>query len=74
MDDDFETFAPSVPLTWQALGAIVLSGISGVVEEVAGIAEGLATALAADHNYQIDRRNMHEQAALEIEALTRGIE
>ena len=24
--------------------------------------------------YQIDRRNMHEQAALEIEALTRGLE
>lgn len=72
--DDFETFAPSVPLTWQAVGAIFMAGVSGILEEVAGIAEGMSTALAADHNYQVDRRAMHEQAALEIESLTRGIE
>lgn len=72
MDD--EMFTPSAPLSWQGIGAIALAGVSGMLEEAAGILEGFATALAADHNWQLERREMHEQAALEIEALTRGIE
>lgn len=76
MDDD-ETndyCRPSVPMTWQGVSAVVLSGVSGIIDEIGGIFEGLATVLAADHNWRIDQRNMREQAALEIEMLTRGFE
>lgn len=72
-DDDFEYETFSAPLTWQAVGAITFAGVSGVVEQVAGIFEGLSTAFAADHNWQMSRRQMHEEAALEIEALVRGV-
>lgn len=71
---DEEYFQPSAPLSWQALGAIAMAGVSGMLEEAAGFFEGLSTAFAADHNYQQERLAMREQAALEIEALTRGVE
>lgn len=75
MDDDkYKDFCPSVPMTWQGVSAVVLSGVAGIIDEIGGIFEGLATVLAADHNWRIDQRNMREQAALEIEMLTRGFE
>lgn len=73
MDDEQETYTrPSGPLTWQAVSAVALAGISGALEEVASLFEGMSTLLVGAHNHEIERRAFHEQAAREIETLTGG--
>lgn len=74
MDEDYTIERPSGPITWRALGAIALAGASGIFEEIAATVEGFSTALIASHNHAVEQRHFREQAALEIETLTRGLE
>jgi hypothetical protein len=48
---------------------VVLSGISGALEQAAAIPEAIAALLMADANYSEDRTAFHEEAALDIETL-----
>jgi len=73
-EDDFldlEEYRPSRRLCWQNIAAVVLSGISGALEQAAAIPEAVAALLMADANYTEDRTTFHEEAALEIETLTK---
>ena len=72
-DDDFldliEDCRPSRRLCWQNVAAVVLSGVSGALTNLADIPEAVAALLMADANYTEDRTAFHEEAALEIETL-----
>ena len=67
--DELEEYRPSRRLCWQNITAVVLSGISGALEQAAAIPEAIAALLMADANYTEDRTAFHEEAALEIETL-----
>jgi hypothetical protein len=67
--DELEEYRPSRRLCWQNITAVVLSGISGALEQAAAIPEAVAALLMADANYSEDRTAFHEEAALEIETL-----
>ena len=75
MDDDFESFdIPGRPFRWidlAVIGAQVVADVAGAVETAA---DTLVQLTAQHANYLRDREKFHEQAALEIEALTRGLE
>ena len=68
---DMEEYRPSRRLCWQNVAAVVLSGLSGALEQAAAIPEAVAALLMADANYSEDRTAFHEEAALEIETLTK---
>ena len=68
---DMEEYRPSRRLCWQNVAAVVLSGLSGALEQAAAIPEAIAALLMADANYSEDRTAFHEEAALEIETLTK---
>jgi len=69
---DLEEYRPSRRLCWQNVVAVVLSGLSGALEQAAAVPEAVAALLMADANYSEDRVAFHEEAALEIETLTEG--
>ena len=74
MDEfEVETIAPR---SFRLIDLAVIG--AGFVADVAGAVESatdMLVQLTAQHaNYLRDRENMHEQAALEIEMLTKGIE
>lgn len=76
-DDDFEVFEVSSPsptskISVQAVLAVLFAGLDGLISQIAGIFEGLSTLFVADHNYRQERRQMHEDAAREIETLVSG--
>ena len=62
------------PITWQALVAVALSGAGAVLGEVGDTLEAFARQFHNHHLYELERRAFHEQAALEIESFTRGLE
>lgn len=71
-EDDFldcEEYRPSRRLSWQNITAVILSGVSGALNNLADIPEAVAALLMADANYTEDRTAFHEEAALEIETL-----
>lgn len=76
-DDDFEVFevngaSPTSRITLQAVLAVLFAGLDGLISQVAGIFEGFSTLFLADHNYRVERQQMQEQAAREIETLVSG--
>jgi hypothetical protein len=73
-EDDFlevEEYRPSRRLSWQNVTAVLLSGVSGALNNLADIPEAIAALLMADANYTEDRVTFHQEAALEIETLLR---
>ena len=65
-DDDFE-FEPDLvgsPWSWRH---VVILALDGVAEFVGGV----SYLLKQDHNWRVDREDFAEQAALEIETLTK---
>jgi len=69
--DELEEYRPSRRLCWQNVTAVVLSGVSGALNNLADIPEAVAALLMADANYSEDRVTFHQEAALEIETLLR---
>jgi hypothetical protein len=69
MDDEYEPTRPSRVLRWQNVAAVVLSGTSSALEQVADTMEAIAHLLMADGNYADDRTSFHEEAAMELETL-----
>ena len=67
--DQIEEYRPSRRLSWQNITAVILSGVSGALNNRADIPEAVAALLMADANYTEDRTAFHEEAALEIETL-----
>lgn len=70
MDDEDAT--PSFPFSWRAALYTVADAASAVLAIASHAVSDIAAQVAADHNYQIDRRTFAEQAALEIESMTEG--
>jgi hypothetical protein len=72
-DDDFDGTIPG--RRFRLIDLAVLA--ANVLDDLASTAEtatGLLVQLTAQHaNWLNDREKFHEQAALEIEALTRGV-
>lgn len=75
MDDEFDTYTvdrPSRQLRWQNVAAVVLSGTSSALEQIADTLEGVAHLLMMGGNYADDRQSFHEEAAMELETLLEG--
>lgn len=75
MDDEFytiEEWRPSAKLRWQSVAGVLFTGVSGALNEVAGMFDGIGVLLGADANYRTDLEQSHQQAALELEMLLRG--
>lgn len=70
--DDEDLMERSYPWSWRA--SLVLAGdwLSNLLDESGQLVNGLASQLAADHNYRINRRKAHEQMARELETILEG--
>ena len=72
-DEDFEEFGlelPSAPWHWGYLGIEVLRFGADVVDSLGTRIRNVADRVGGAVNFDIDRREFHEQAALEIETIT----
>lgn len=78
MDDDDEEFEideelplPCVKFSWQMVLIAALDATQCVLNSVAGFFEDLTEIAAAQYNWMRDRQQMHDDATLEIETLTK---
>ena len=66
-DEDYEH--PSYRWSWRSALVYVGDWATGVLNDTADMIGGLTMQLAADVNYRVDQRTLHQEMALELETL-----